>query len=291
LHGEEGLDLRLLAGRLWAGRWWIVVSVVLFTAIFAAAAFLMTPVYRATTVLVPVSTERGGAGSLGSALGQLGGLAALAGIMGDGGSQTDEALAVLVSREFTEGFIHDHNLMPELFHGKWDEATGRWRGDKADWPTPALAFKVFDEDIRAVVRDKKTGLITVTIEWRDRAKAALWTNELVARLNAEMRARAIASTNASVGYLQNELAATSTIDTRSAITRLMEAQINQRMFANVTQEYSLRVVDRALPPDPKDVVRPKKLLLVALGPALGLLFGAAGVLGITALLTSWRREG
>ncbi len=38
----------------------------------------------------------------------------------------------------------------------------------------------------------------------------------------------------------------------------MEAQINQRMIANVTQEYALRVVDRALPADPKDVLRPEQ---------------------------------
>ena len=30
----------------------------------------------------------------------------------------------------------------------------------------------------------------------------------------------------------------------------MENQINQRMFANVTEEYSFRIVDRALPAGP-----------------------------------------
>jgi LPS O-antigen subunit length determinant protein (WzzB/FepE family) len=46
------------------------------------------------------------------------------------------------------------------------------------------------------------------------------------------------------------------------------------MLANVTEEYAFRVADRALPPDPRDIVRPDKRLLFALGPLLGLTFGA-----------------
>lgn len=292
LLGEGAIDLRIVAARLWLRRWWMLASIILFSAIFAATALLMTPVYRASTVSVSASAERSGAGSLGSTLGQLGGLAALAGInVGGGVSQTEEALAVLVSREFTEAFIRDQKLMPVLLYDKWDRNANRWSGSEGDWPTLAQAFKYFDEDLRTVTHDKKSGLITLQIEWKDPVTAAQWANELIARLNAEMRARAIASTNASVGYLQNELAGTVAVDTRSAIARLMESQINQRMLANVTQEYSLRVVDRALPPDRRDVVRPKKLMLFLLGPALGALFGAFIVLMLSPLYVTQRRDG
>ncbi len=102
--------------------------------------------------------------------------------------------------------------------------------------------------MRSVSKDKQTGLITLAIEWRDPVQAASWANELVARLNAEMRARAIARTSASIDYLQKELANTSEVETKRAMDRVMEAQINKRMLATVTEEYALRVVDRALPP-------------------------------------------
>jgi uncharacterized protein involved in exopolysaccharide biosynthesis len=218
-------------------------------------------------------------GTLGSTLGQLSGLAALAGInIGPGQSQTEESLAVLRSRELTERFIRDKELMPDLFPRRWNQKLKTWKGPEDDWPTPAEAYEYFDEKIRTISQDKKTGLITMDIEWKDPDEAAQWANELVARLNAEMRARAVGSTSAAVGYLEKELAATSTVDTREAISRLMEAQINQRMFANVTEEYALRVVDRAMPPDPKDVVRPKKLALLALGLVLGLVCGSFVVL-------------
>jgi uncharacterized protein involved in exopolysaccharide biosynthesis len=286
-HRDETdeIDLRRVVSRLWSKRGWLAGSVLLFTTAFAAAAFLTTPIYRATTVLVAAGSDRGGAGGLASlALGQLGGLASLAGInIGSGDSQTEEALAVLQSREFTEAFIRDMHLMPELFQDRWDPNLRQWKGPEARWPSMAQGAKFFDRQVRRVSKDKLTGLITMDIEWRDRAKAADWANALLERLNAEMRARAIASTNASVEYLDKELATTSAVETRQAINRLMEAQINRRMLANVTQEYALRVVDRALPPDARDPVRPQKFLLLVLGPTLGLMFGIFVVLAAGAL--------
>ena len=285
LDREADIDLRLVVAKLWAKRWWIAASIVSFTVAFGAAAFFMTPIYRATTVLVPAQTDTGGPlGSSGSGLQQLGGLASLAGMnLSSDDLQTEESLAVMQSREFTEALIRDMHLMPELFRDRWNANANQWKGRQKDWPTPARGFKYFDEHVRTVSRDKVTGLIRVDIEWRDPVEAAVWANTLVARLNAEMGSRAIASTNASLDYLQRELAATSVVETKQAIGRLMEAQINRRMVANVTREYAFRVVDRALPPDPRDMVKPQKLLLLVLGPVLGIMFGAFMVLVADAL--------
>lgn len=268
------INVSALLARMWAGRWTLASCMILSTAAFLAAAFVMTPWYRAQTVFVDASSDRGG-GAMGAALAQLGGLASLAGVsLGSSGSTTEEALAVLRSREFTEAFIRDHELMQTLLADRWDADARQWRGSEDDWPTLNDAFKVFDEQVRTVNRDARTGLITLQIVWKAPGDAASWANDLVATLNAEMRARAIASTNASVGYLEEEIAKTSALETRQAIGRLMEAEINRRMLANVTVEYVFRVVDRALPPDPDDEVRPRKIVFAALGPLLGLLAGA-----------------
>lgn len=275
LDDEGNVDLSIALRCIWSRRWWVAGTTVLFSALFATAALVMTPIYSATTVLISANSDRGGLGALGSALGQLGGLASLAGLdLSSGAAETEEALAVLRSREFTEGFIEDFDLMPELFADQWDEVAKRWKGRPEKWPTLAQAYRYFDENVRTITRVPQTGLVELEIRWRDPEKAALWANELVSRLNRVMRARAIDSTNAAIGFLQKELESTSTVETRSAIGRLLESQINQRMFANVTQEYAFRVADRALPPDPRDVVRPDKPLLFALGPLIGLTAGA-----------------
>jgi len=279
---EENIDLRDLLQRVLARRWWIVWSVVACATAFIAAAFLLRPVYRATAVMVSAIAERNSlSGTLGSSLGGLGGLAALAGVeLGANDSATEEALAVLKSRQFTERFIADHQLMPKLFWKKWDADAKRWTVSERRQPTPAKAYKYFDKKVRRVVQDKKSGLITLHIDWIDREEATAWANELVQRINEEMRQRAVESANRSLGFLERELSNTSTVETRQAINRLIETQIKQRMLANVSEEYAFRVVDAALPPDKSDIHFPNRVLLVVAGPVVGLFLGVLLALGI-----------
>jgi uncharacterized protein involved in exopolysaccharide biosynthesis len=276
VQGDD-IDLGAIAGKLWSKRWWIGLSVVAITIPFAVVAFTSEPVYRASVLLVDARGDSGGMGALGAALGQLGNLASIARINVAGATQVDEAMAVMKSREFTERFVAEERLLPDLFPDLWDENRKVWLTPTGDPPTLSQGYRAFDA-IRSVTQAGRGGLVTVAIEWGDPEKAAAWANALVEHLNAEMRERAIESTDLSVGYLEKELAGTSTIETRQAINRLIEGQINQRMLANVTQEYAFRVVDRALPPDPDDAVGPSKLTLIALGPIIGLIFGIFVVL-------------
>lgn len=271
---EGGIYYRELFVRLWQRRIWIGASAALFTVAFITTAFLMTPIYRATSQLVPAGMERNRLGSLSSVLGQLGGLASLAGLnIGTGDIDTEEALAVLRSREFTQGFIADNNLMPVLYSSKWNFEKNTWDVPEKKQPTAADAYKYVDKTIRHINRDLKTGLVTVQIDWKDREQAASWNNAMVERINAEMRDRAILQADGYIGYLKQELAKTTDIGTREAINRLIESQIKQRMVASVTKEYAFRVIDRALAPDAKDHERPKKSLYALLGMGLGLAVG------------------
>lgn len=277
---EQTIDLRDILRRLWVKRWWIVISASLATAIAALIAFTTPPVYRSKVVMIQANSDRHGLGAgLGSALGQLGGLASIAGVnLTDANSEKEEALAVLGSRQFTEAFISEMHLMPELYPKQWDATKNTWRADVDKLPTPAKAYRLFNTQIRRIIQDKKTGLITLQIDWTDRQKAALWANELVDRLNAEMRARAIAMTNASIGYLESELKNTADVSTREAINRLIEAQIKQRMLANVTQEFSFRVIDKAMASDADDKIKPKKLITILVGCVIGTAMSVAAVL-------------
>ena len=284
LDEETVVDLHGLLRKLAARRGWVVASIAFFTVAFGVAAFVMTPVYRATVVLVPAGTERS-SGALGQALGQLGGFAALAGInVGSADAETEEALAVLRSRQFTEGFLNDEKLLPKLFADKWNATAGKWTTKSP--PTPARAYRHFHRKVRSIGQDKKTGLVTVQIDWTDPIEAAAWANKLVGRLNQEMRVRAIARADAYVGYLEKELESTTTVETRAAIGRLIESQIKQRMLALVSNEYAFRVVDRAMAPDRDDPARPNKLLMLVAGPLTGFVIGV-----LLVLLQDWWRVG
>jgi uncharacterized protein involved in exopolysaccharide biosynthesis len=275
----DTIELREIIARVLSRRWWVIGAILACTLAAAAAAFLMTPVYRGKTVVVATNAgQESGLGGAQQALGQFSGLAAIAGLeLGSKGTMTQEALAVLKSREFTERFIAARHLMPVLYASKWDAERNTWRSG-VDVPTGARAYRYFNEKIRAVDEDKKTGLVTLQIDWKNRVEAADWANSLVRQLNEEMRARAISEADASLGFLEKELQTTNVVPVRDAIARLIESQVKKRMVANVTEEYVFRIVDHALPADADDPVRPRKVLLLTAGPLVGLLLGILAAL-------------
>lgn len=273
IGGSAQAEFASLLATIWRRRWWLATCVLAFVGVSVAAALVLPRVYKASTVLVMASPTEGLGSGLASALGSLGGMASLAGINLDSGNErAEEVMAVLKSREFIEKFIREKNLSAVLYPGDWDAQTGTWKAGTRPH-TLAEAYKYFTAAIMTVKRAKGGGLITLDIEWTDGAEAAAWANELVERLNAEMRKRALEQADKSMGFLEQELKRTTLVGAQSAISRLMENQINQRMLANVTTEYALRVVDKALEPDPRDPIKPRRVLIVICGFVLGLTIG------------------
>jgi uncharacterized protein involved in exopolysaccharide biosynthesis len=261
-----------LVASAWKRKWWLVGCVLVFGGIFGVYAKSLPLIYRATVVLVPATPLSGGGGGV-SSLGGLGGIASLAGIdINSGASKTDEVLAVLESRQFIERFLKEQHLLPILYAGDWDAQTGAWSVN-AEPHTLAAAYKYFNSEILTVEREKTGGLIKLHVDWIDRELAALWANQLVDLLNAEMKARATDEAQRSFRFLEEESKRTSIVPTQQAIGRLMESQMNQRMMANVTSEYALRVVDRAMAPDRNDSFKPRKILLLGVGVAVGVSIG------------------
>jgi uncharacterized protein involved in exopolysaccharide biosynthesis len=254
-------------------------------AVGAAAAlgvsFLLPREYSASVTLLPVKSER--PSELNGAVGQLGGLASLAGIGIGNDDDRSEAIATLRSRALASAFIEQHKLLPMIFQNKWDAASGRWRSkDSDDAPTLNDGYRRFDRKIRSVTEDRRTGIVTVTITWRDPALAAGWANELAARVNREMRDRAIDEARRSLEYLNRELDKTQVVELRQPIYRLIENRINTVMLANVRDEYAFKIVDPATPPDADDYSRPLHWLFALAGAILGALAGAASaLLGLT----------
>ena len=251
------------------------------TLLATATAFLLTPIYRAEVLLAPVSEER--AGSLSSLAGQFGDLAALAGVnLGTNKDKTAESIAALKSRSLSVAFMEKENLKPILFPRKWSAETKKWK-DQDDVPTDWEAFEIFDKDIRLVNVDKKTGLVTLSIEWKDPVLAAKWANDLVKHVNIRLRNEAIEEAEKSVGYLEKQAAKTSAVEVQQAIYRLIEVQTKKQMLASTREEYAFAVIDPAVPPQNR--IKPRRLVMMLFG------FGAGGSRYRQSYLTKDRRGG
>jgi uncharacterized protein involved in exopolysaccharide biosynthesis len=268
------LDYLLL---LWASKWRLAALSVAGALLAFGGSFLMMPAYRATTVLLPISQDAGG-GAVASLASRLGGLASLAGLSAGGGTGRDEAVAYLRSRKIITDFITDKNLLPVLFSEDWDATRRAWASSKPeDAPTIGDGYKRFDEQIRGISEDRRTGIVTFTITWYDRQKAAEWANELVARANQSLRERALAESRRTIGYLREEAGRADTVEVRQSIYRLMEEQFKAMAVASAREQYSFKVIDPAAVPDLRERVRPRRLLFAAIGLLMFFLAGAFAV--------------
>jgi uncharacterized protein involved in exopolysaccharide biosynthesis len=249
---SDDVSLRDTVAVLWRKKW-LIASVTFAMGISAGAAALVVPkTYVATVIIAPVSnTPSGGAlGGLGALASQFGGLASLAGVAMPGDSRKFESLAILQSEVLTEKYIQDNDLLPILYPKIWDADQHKWKTtDPKKTPTLWTGNVLFKKRIRTVANDAKTGLATLTISWTDPKLAAKWANDIVRITNEYLRAKAIHTSEANLAYLNEQALKTSEVTIREGIYNIIQSEINKVMMAKGSEEYALRVVDPAVPPE------------------------------------------
>jgi uncharacterized protein involved in exopolysaccharide biosynthesis len=262
-RGERPVTVAELLGALRRG--WLTILLLTFagTALGVALAYTGSKRYESRAVLMPVADSSAGAG-LGGLLSQFGGIASLAGMSLGGDNLKTEAYAMLLSREFADEFIRDESLLTVLFEKRWDPQAQQWRPSL--WrrePTAADAFDRFNRKIRRVEQDRRTGIVTLTIRWKDPDVAARWANQLVERVNARMRERAVQDARHNLQHLQAQYDRTQVLSLRETVARVMENEVRREMLATVRKDYAFRVIDPAIPAAPHEFVSPRRVRLMA----------------------------
>jgi uncharacterized protein involved in exopolysaccharide biosynthesis len=258
---------------LWRGRWLMLLSISALTFAFGLHAWLARPVYRAAALIV-VANSQGGDRLDG--MGSARALAQVAGIdLGGTESRRAEYVSMLTSRSLAREFIEKENLMPLLFPSRWRSDAHMWT---TTWlhpspPTLGQAVAELQDRVLRIADDQDTGLITVSMEMPSRERAAELTNSLIALVNQRVRAKEIERSKHAIDYLNAELQRTSAVGIRDGIFRLMEANLNRIMMANVEEQFAFRIVDAAITPEPGNFVRPQRMLQLLAGFALGTLLG------------------
>jgi hypothetical protein len=242
-------------------------------------AFNLRNVYRGQALIFPVVDN--GMNAQGAIGDQLGGLASLVGVdLGTRAGSKEEAYATLNSPGLKRDFISAHDLLPVLFFDRWDAAKHAWRTGKR---VPSLDDGVeYFKDVCSITQDRRTGVITVRVDWYDNQQAAQWANDFVGLANQRLRDAATVVAQRNIDFLQQEAAKTDNVGLRQAIYRLMESQIRDAMVASVEREYAFHTVDPALPSDLKHKVAPHRTLMV--------LEGAVGVGTLLSAWILWRRR-
>jgi uncharacterized protein involved in exopolysaccharide biosynthesis len=267
-------------------------SVALLTLLFAGAAglaaWLIPNTYRANIIVSAVTNQPGNGqlGGLSSVVSQVSGLASLAGLAMGGDSRKYESIAVLQSEALTEGYIRENDLLPVLYPKLWDATTKRWNvTNPKKIPTVWKATQRFKKDIAEVSTDTKTGLVTLTITWKDANQAAKWANDLVSKTNDYLRRKAIVESDRNISYLNTEVLKTDVVGVKTAIFSVLQNEISKEMLARGSDEYALKVVDPAVAPE--EPYSPKPVMWVLIGVFSGVLVSLIAAF----VHVAWRKAG
>jgi LPS O-antigen subunit length determinant protein (WzzB/FepE family) len=282
---DDEIDLGELFGVLWAGK----IKIIAITAVFAVASIIyalsVPNQYKATALLAPAQSSDGG---LSGALGQLGGLASLAGVSIDGGESSEVQIAqeIMKSWSYIEGFIADNDLAVELAAVQgWSKGSNTLKinddaydVEKNEWliedddtgelrpPTSWTLFKSFSKRL-AVSEDKKSGLVSVSIEYYSPQIAKQWVDMYVAAINAHMQQREVEKVTNNINYLQAQIEKTSIAEMREVFYTIIEEQTKNKMVAEASPDYAFVAVSSSMVPEQKS--QPKRALICILGTLLG----------------------
>ena len=282
---DDEIDLRELFGVLWAGK----IKIIAITAVFALAsvvyALSVPNQYKATALLSPAQSSGGG---LSGALGQLGGLASLAGVSigGGGSSEAQVAQEIMKSWNFIEGFIKSNDLAVEIYAAEgwsrsskslqinsdlYDESDSQWLVENNDTGElgPPSSWKLFQDfvEMLSVSEDKKSGLVSVSIEYYSPQIAKHWLDLYVAAINGHMQERKMAEVTRNITYLEAQIKKTNIAEMKEVFYTIIEEQIKSKMLAEASPDYAFVPVSPSMVPEEKS--QPKRALICILGTLLG----------------------
>ena len=293
---DDEIDLRELFGVLWAGK----IKIIAITAVFALAsvvyALSVPNQYKATALLSPAQSSGGG---LSGALGQLGGLASLAGVSIGGGESSEAQVAqeIMKSWNFIEDFIKSNDLAVEIYAAEgwskssnslqinsdlYDESDSQWLVENNDTGElgPPSSWKLFQDfvEMLSVSEDKKSGLVSVSIEYYSPQIAKHWLDLYVAAINGHMQERKMAEVTRNITYLEAQIKKTNIAEMKEVFYTIIEEQIKSKMLAEASPDYAFVPVSPSMVPEEKS--QPKRALICILGTLLGGMLSVLWVLVI-----------
>ncbi len=280
---EDEIDLRELLGVLWADK----IKILAITTIFAAASLIyslsMPNQYKAIALLAPASED----GGLSDTLGQLGGLASLAGVNigGSEGSESQIAQEIMKSWSFLEGFIADNDIAVEIYAAEgWSKGSNELKinqnvydSEEEEWlieddsgvvgpPSSWKLYEEFSERVE-VSEDKKTGFVSVSIEYYSPQIAKQWLDLYISAINKNMQMRQIKKVSNNISYLEAQIDKTAIAEMQEVFYTLIAEQTKDKMVAEASPEYAFVAVSPSMVPEEKS--QPQRALILILGTLLG----------------------
>ncbi|WP_188150098.1 Wzz/FepE/Etk N-terminal domain-containing protein [Teredinibacter waterburyi] len=199
---------------------------------------------------------------------------------------SNEAVAMITSRDFINRFITKNDLMPILFRSKWDEQKQQWKTSSSEKaPTLWDGYKRFQRKVLDVSKDAESGLLRISVSWTNPEMAAAWANNIVATVNEVLRQNAILEAEQTLDYLKSELQRTAALDLKTSLNELIKTQMAKVVAANVHKQYAFKIIDPAVVPE-EPAIPKLTMILIIVGIVIGSFIGITLVLLIHLIRTT-----
>jgi uncharacterized protein involved in exopolysaccharide biosynthesis len=240
----------------------LIIGLTFLTGVAAVIISLqMRNVYRSEATIAPRQIEQSGSKVLSGALGGLGGMVASEFGLG-GGGEVDKIEVLLKSRQLVQLVVEKHNLMPLLFEEKWDAQKKAWSESPA--PTMQDAYKLIKDGLLKVTRDRKTDVITVSIEHKNPGFARSVVDYYLTELSEGLRAKVLKDAQENMRFLREQLDRTTDPLLREKIYGMLAKEIEKDTFARAQTYYGFYVLDPPVAPDLNKKARPKRSMIFIL---------------------------
>lgn len=263
------LDLVAVLRRRWRR---IALITVLGTGLAVSYALLATPMYRAEAVIGP--PQKKAQSGVSSALAAFGGFGAeIAGNLGISLGTTDanRLEAILKSHRLIARVVEKHDLLPVLFHDRWDPTAKKWLAeDPEDVPNVWDAEKLLDGLYR-VKNDAKAGVLRVSFEWEDPQMAERMLRYFLDELAVVIQEDELRRIEANRRFAEQQLEKATDPVIVAKLQALLSEQIEKAMMAQNVEQFAYEAIDPPAVSDKK--VKPKRALIGAVGLVASLFFG------------------
>ena len=229
--------------------------------------------YRAKITLVDADME---SGDLSSTSSRLNSFAGVVGVNLDEqtGSKSKVALEIMTSWAFIESFIYSNKIEAKLVAVKgWNESTNKLNFNSeiydfknSEWiaekPTSFNLYKNFSKRLKIRV-DKKTSIITLSIDYYSPVIAKEWVELYVQEINQHMQDRQMTRTNLNIEYLTAEVNKTSIKEMKEVFYNLIAEQIKSQMIISASSQSTFVTVSKPMVPEEKSKPVRSKIVIIA----------------------------
>ena len=289
---DDEIDLSELFHVLWDKIFYIGAITSVFSLISIIYALMLPNIYQSKATLMAVEQGSGMSGMVG----RMSGMASLAGISLDSksSSKDQEAIARIKSFEFfSNNFLPNIKLENLMAIKKWNQASntityhasdfnsdsGQWlrkaKPPRSNIPTSQEAYEEFME-IMSVNKDKKTLLVTLSVEHKSPFIAQQWVEIMINQIDQVMRDQDRQTATKSIEYLNSLAPTVNYEEIKKALSALQQEQMKRLMMVEANDNYIFKVLDSPIAPELKS--KPKRSLVVIWGTILGMVLSALGVL-------------